>query len=254
MNQPSDNRDSRLTDTADTLHNKLLKNLLNASNNKKSLDAQNLNVVENANELNGSTKIQNSRQNDKTTAQQQQKPSHISTSSMAAKTITTTSPNSSTTSPPNGNQKLTDYSKNQSELLKSINQTLKSVVQKQQQQKVHKEINLPQFFFPNGKAEDRKDDQEILRLAQFEFSKHDSGKIFKEDFENLVKASLNKITNADRVSDCNRLCVFLISLTTTKQKAIGLPKYWKILVYRACVGNSKLDYVTFSMFETLWTK
>ncbi len=113
-----------------------------------------------------------------------------------------------------------DLSKTNSDLLKSINQNLKSAVQKQQ---TLQKIEVPQFYFPYGKPEDRKDDQEIFKLASTEFNLHKETKVYKEDFENIVKA-------------------------------VGLPKYWKMLLFRACVGLSKLDYVTYSMFEQLWKK
>ena len=113
-----------------------------------------------------------------------------------------------------------DLSKTNSDLLKSINQTLKAAVQKQQ---TLQKIEVPQFYFPFGKPEDRKDDQEILKLAQNEFNLHQDGKVYKDDFENIVKA-------------------------------VGLPKYWKLILFRSCIGSSKLDYVTYSMFEQLWKK
>ena len=46
-----------------------------------------------------------------------------------------------------------------------------------------------QFYFPNGKPEDRKDDQEILKLANLEFQAHKDGKVYKEDFENVTKVT-----------------------------------------------------------------
>ena len=113
-----------------------------------------------------------------------------------------------------------DLSKTNSDLLKSINQTLKAAVQKQQ---TLQKIEVPQFYFPFGKPEDRKDDQEILKLASNEFGLHKENKVYKENFESIVKA-------------------------------VGLPKYWKMLLFRACIGTSKLDYVTYSMFEQLWKK
>ncbi len=83
-----------------------------------------------------------------------------------------------------------DLSKTNSDLLKSINQTLKAAVHKQQ---TLQKIEVPQFFFPFGKPEDRKDDLEILKLANNEFSLHKDGKVYKEDFENVVKVYTFKI-------------------------------------------------------------
>lgn len=161
-------------------------------------------------------KVDDSKQNDLNKS----KGNNATTAVAATTTNTTTSTSTTSNNKGKPNKTALEQSKSQSELLKSINQTLKAAVQKQQQLQT---IHVPQFYFPNGKPEDRKDDQEIFKLANAEFNTHKEGKVYKENFENVVKA-------------------------------IGLPKYWKILLFRACIGNSKLEYVTYSMFEQLWKK
>lgn len=109
-----------------------------------------------------------------------------------------------------------------------INNNKKST-NKQQDQQLKKQ-NIPQFYFPNGKPQDRqKDDFELLRAVQIEFNSIKDGKLTKEYSEKLAKA-------------------------------IGLPKYWKMILFRACLHsinlntNLKQDYLTYSQFELFWKK
>jgi len=107
---------------------------------------------------------------------------------------------------------------------KALNKTPKAsatttITQQQQQPKVQ----IAKFYFPNGRPEERKEDQEILKAVSYEFSLSKDGKICKEDFDGVVKA-------------------------------VGLPKFWKNLLFRNCASNSKNDFVTLSMFEQFWKR
>lgn len=90
-----------------------------------------------------------------------------------------------------------------------------------------KSMSVPQFFFPHGKSDDKQfrsiDDVENMKLISAEFKSKKDGKIFKEEFEQITKM-------------------------------LGLPRFWKILLFRACTLNSKLNYVTYSVLEQVWSK
>lgn len=88
-----------------------------------------------------------------------------------------------------------------------------------------KKANIPQFHFPNGRPDDKvfKNDQETLKLISLEFKLFKDGKLNKDDLAQVCKI-------------------------------IGIPKYWKALLFRACTTASKLPHVTFSSFEHTWQK
>lgn len=91
----------------------------------------------------------------------------------------------------------------------------------------HQAINVPQFYFPHGRHDDRQfrsiDDVECMKQLSVEFKAKKDGKMFKEDFVEVTKL-------------------------------LGLPCYWKILLFRACTAANKLTYVTYSVFEQVWSK
>jgi len=99
--------------------------------------------------------------------------------------------------------------------------TLNSKIQQQQQ----KQVIVPQFHFPNGKPDEKqfKDDPETMKLVSAEFRLQKDAKIYKETFADIMKI-------------------------------IGLPRYWKTLLFRACTLNNKLNYITYSSFEQTWAK
>lgn len=88
-----------------------------------------------------------------------------------------------------------------------------------------KKANIPQFHFPNGRPDDKifKNDQETMKLVSLEFKLYKDGKLTKDDL--------------------GQVC-----------KIIGLPKYWKALLFKSCINASKLTHVTFSSFEQTWQK
>lgn len=102
-----------------------------------------------------------------------------------------------------------------------------AALSRQQQHHHHQVINVPQFYFPHGRHDDRQfrsiDDVECMKQLSVEFKTKKEGKMFKEDFADVLKL-------------------------------LGLPSYWKILVFRACTTVNKLTYVTYSVFEQVWSK
>lgn len=104
-----------------------------------------------------------------------------------------------------------------------------AALSRQQQHHHHHQqvINVPQFYFPHGRHDDRQfrsiDDVECMKQLSVEFKTKKEGKMFKEDFADVLKL-------------------------------LGLPSYWKILVFRACTAVNKLTYVTYSVFEQVWSK
>ena len=92
-------------------------------------------------------------------------------------------------------------------------------------QRVQPKVQVPQFFYPHGKPDEKqfKDDSDTMKLVSAEFRMQKDGKIFKENFAEIVKI-------------------------------VGLPRYWKILLFRACTVNNKLNFLTFATFEQVWTK
>ena len=92
-------------------------------------------------------------------------------------------------------------------------------------QRVQPKVQVPQFFYPHGKPDEKqfKDDADTMKLVSAEFRMQKDGKIFKENFAEIVKL-------------------------------VGLPRYWKILLFRACTVNNKLNFLTFATFEQVWTK
>lgn len=113
---------------------------------------------------------------------------------------------------PNNNDK-------SSKLGKSINRTLQRSQQSQ--------IQVPPFHFPNGRLEEKQfktiDDVEIWKQISIEFKQSKDGKIFRENFGDVVKL-------------------------------LGLPIYWKNLLFRTCTLNSKTTYVTYQLLEQVWSK
>ena len=81
-------------------------------------------------------------------------------------------------------------------------------------------VLVPQFHYPAGKPEDKpfKDDTETMKTISAEFRLQKESKMYKEQFAEVVKL-------------------------------IGLPKYWKSLVFKACTQFNKLSYVTYQNFE-----
>ena len=96
-------------------------------------------------------------------------------------------------------------------------------IQRTQQSHIH----VPQFHFPHGRLEERQfktiDDLETMKLISAEFKQSKEGKIFREDFGEVVKL-------------------------------LGLPIYWKNLLFRTCTATSKLTYVTYPILEQVWSK
>lgn len=90
-----------------------------------------------------------------------------------------------------------------------------------------KPLNIPQFYYPHGKAEEKQfksfDDSETMKLINNEFKLSKEGKIFREDFGEIVRM-------------------------------LGLPRYWKILLFRACTLNQKINYVTYPILEQVWSR
>jgi hypothetical protein len=86
-------------------------------------------------------------------------------------------------------------------------------------------IIVPQFYYPHGKPEEKqfKDDVDIMKMVNAEFRMQKDNKMYKEQFFDVVKL-------------------------------IGLPRYWKILLFRACTLVNNLNYVTYQTFEQVWTK
>jgi serine/threonine-protein phosphatase 2A regulatory subunit B'' len=62
-----------------------------------------------------------------------------------------------------------------------------------------------------------------MKLISAEFRLAKDGKIYREEFGDIVKM-------------------------------LGLPRYWKILLFRACTLNSKINYVTYSILEQVWSR
>ena len=69
---------------------------------------------------------------------------------------------------------------------------------------------MPQFFYPAGKPDQKqfKDDAETMKAIGAEFRSAKDGKMTKEPFDEVVKM-------------------------------VGLPKFWKTLLYRACSSPNK---------------
>lgn len=88
-------------------------------------------------------------------------------------------------------------------------------------------VNVPQFYYPNGKPDEKHfkgiDDAETMKQINAEFKKCKEGKMFKDEFAEVCKL-------------------------------LGLPKYCKILLFRACTSSSKLNYLTYQLFEQTWAK
>ncbi len=86
-------------------------------------------------------------------------------------------------------------------------------------------VHVPQFYYPNGKPDEKpfKEDPETMKLVSAEFRMQKDGKMFKDKFAEVVKL-------------------------------IGLPKYWKQLLFKACTQYSKLTHVTYPTFEQAWSK
>ena len=104
-----------------------------------------------------------------------------------------------------------------------LNKYVNRPLQRSQQSHIH----VPQFHFPHGRLEDRQfktiDDLETMKLISVEFKQSKDGKIFREDFGEVVKL-------------------------------LGLPIYWKNLLFRTCTLNSKINYVTYPILEQVWSK
>lgn len=102
----------------------------------------------------------------------------------------------------------------------------KTAASKNQQQQP-KPTSVPPFYFPHGRHDDKQfrsiDDLEAMRLVGAEFKTKKEGKMYKEDFADLCKL-------------------------------LGLPTYWKILLFRTCTNVNKLSYVTHAVFEQVWSK
>ncbi|CAF0791931.1 unnamed protein product, partial [Brachionus calyciflorus] len=90
---------------------------------------------------------------------------------------------------------------------------------------VNKKLNIPQFHFPSGRPDEKKfkNDADTMKLVSQEFKQVKDGKMSKDEFAQVCKL-------------------------------IGLPKFWKILLFRTCTNTSKLNYLTFNVFEQTWTK
>ncbi len=103
--------------------------------------------------------------------------------------------------------------------------TLNSKLLHQQQQQHQQKQIVPQFHYPNGKPDEKqfKDDPDTMKLVSAEFRLQKEAKVYKETFADIMKI-------------------------------IGLPKFWKILLFRALTLNTKLNYVTYTTFEQVWTK
>lgn len=90
-----------------------------------------------------------------------------------------------------------------------------------------KQALIPPFHFPSGKPDEKQfksaDDTETMKLVNAEFRLQKDGKIYRETFADIMKI-------------------------------IGLPRYWKTLLFRSCTLNNKLNYVTYPSFEQVWTK
>lgn len=86
-------------------------------------------------------------------------------------------------------------------------------------------VNVPQFFFPTGKPAEKpfKDDAETMKAIGAEFRLAKDGKMMKEQFDDIIKM-------------------------------VGLPKFWKTLLYRACSSINKHMFVTYANFEQVWSK
>ena len=86
---------------------------------------------------------------------------------------------------------------------------------------------MPAFYFPNGKPDERQfktcEDVEAMRAIQAEFRLGKDGKLNRDEFADIVKM-------------------------------LGLPRYWKTLLFRACTSNGKLTHVTYPMLEQTWSK
>ena len=84
---------------------------------------------------------------------------------------------------------------------------------------------MPQFHFPTGKpdAKQFKDDAETMKALSSEFRLQKDGKMFKENFTDILKL-------------------------------LGIPKYWKTLLFRMCTAQNKLNFVTYANFESVWSK
>ena len=106
-----------------------------------------------------------------------------------------------------------------SKLSKSTNRTFQRSQQSQ--------IQVPPFHFPNGRLEEKQfktiDDVEVWKQINIEFKQSKDGKIFREEFGDVVKL-------------------------------LGLPIYWKNLLFRTCTLNSKTTYVTYQILEQVWSK
>ncbi len=93
--------------------------------------------------------------------------------------------------------------------------------------KTQQKLNVPQFYYPHGKPDERQfkgiDDVENMKAVSAEFRMSKDGKMFKEQFGEIVKM-------------------------------LGLPRYWKSLLFKACTINTKTNYVTYSSLEQVWTK
>ena len=68
-----------------------------------------------------------------------------------------------------------------------LNKYVNRPLQRSQQSHIH----VPQFHFPHGRLEDRQfktiDDLETMKLISVEFKQSKDGKIFREDFGEVVK-------------------------------------------------------------------
>ena len=88
-------------------------------------------------------------------------------------------------------------------------------------------VQVPQFHFPNGRLEEKQfktmEDIDTWKMIGIEFKQHKEGKIIREDFGEVVKL-------------------------------LGLPIYWKNLLFRSCVLTSKANYVTYPVLEQVWSK
>lgn len=110
-------------------------------------------------------------------------------------------------------------------ILATLNSKLLHQQQNQTQQLQQQKQLVPQFHYPNGKPDEKqfKDDPDTMKLVSAEFRLQKEAKVYKETFADIMKI-------------------------------IGLPKYWKILLFRALTLNTKLNYVTYTTFEQVWTK
>lgn len=107
-------------------------------------------------------------------------------------------------------------------------QHLQPVTVTKQVLKQQPKVTIPSFHFPHGRPDSRQfkssDDVECMKAIGAKFkSLGKDGKLNKDEFGEVVKL-------------------------------LDLPYYWKILIFRACTQNAKLNYITYSAFEQGWPK